>query len=99
MRDVCTPDPHLFRPAIVGEPNGSEAKLDAQHADADSCEPVMGRQGYLQDEELLLMEAREAGKSWSDIAAMLPGRTVTALKRHYNTFLRPQVSSLVIICA
>lgn len=45
------------------------------------------------------MEAREAGKSWTDISAMLPGRTVTALKRHYNTFLRPKVSSLVITFA
>ena len=59
----------------------------------------MGQQGYLRDEELLLMEAREAGKAWTDISAMLPGRTVTALKRHYNTFLRPKVSSLVITCA
>lgn len=83
----------------MGEPDGSEAKVSTQDANGDSCEPVMGQQGYLRDEELLLMEAREAGKSWTDISAMLPRRTVTALKRHYNTFLRPKVSSLVIICA
>lgn len=54
----------------------------------------MGSNGYLRDEELFLMEAREAGKTWTDIADMLPGRMVLQLKKHYAMYLRPRVCYL-----
>jgi hypothetical protein len=39
----------------------------------------------------LLMDARALGKSWAEIAEMLPFRNATMLRRHYATHLKHKV--------
>ena len=38
------------------------------------------------------MQARELGKSWNEIANMLPGRTITAIRKRHQQLLQVKVS-------
>ncbi len=51
-------------------------------------------QGYLPQEDALILQARDLGKSWADITAMLPGRSSKSIRRRYTEHLRPKVLSM-----
>lgn len=66
-----------------------------RHTDAHVHRPpVLPTTGtnYLPEEDDLILQARELNKSWAEIASMLPGRSSTAIRKHYTNTLRPKVS-------
>ncbi len=90
---VSTIDPRLFVPA---RPKVQEAQIPLQRmSDAQVQRPVLVQTSgtsYLPEEDALILQARELNKSWVEIASMLPGRSSTAIRKHYTNTLRPKVS-------
>lgn len=46
---------------------------------------------FMEEEDVLLLEAKTQGKPWSEIANMLPERGMKALKRQYTILQKPRV--------
>ncbi|KAA6417048.1 MAG: hypothetical protein FRX49_12990, partial [Trebouxia sp. A1-2] len=56
---------------------------------------VAGRNGGLalpfsKEEDRLLLDARSLGRTFADIAKMLPARNVTQLRKHYSVICKPK---------
>jgi len=92
VQKVAVLDPRLFAAA---RPKVQEAQAPVQrHTDAHVQRPPVAptsSSSYLPEEDALILQARELNKSWPEIARMLPGRSSTAIRKHYNNTLRPKV--------
>lgn len=44
----------------------------------------------------LLLDARNLGKTFADIAKMLPARNITTLRKHYSMLTKPKVSACTV---
>lgn len=92
VQKVSPLDPRLFVPA---RPKIQEAQVPLQRTtDAQVQRPVLVQTSgtsYLPEEDALILQARELNKSWLEIASMLPGRSSTAIRKHYTNTLRPKV--------
>ena len=85
---VAHPDPVNFKPAFLTELS-VQPLLEPQPV-LPVVEPVPAST-FLPEESALVLEARSLGKPWSDIARMLPDKSMKALKRQYTLLQRPRV--------
>ncbi len=63
----------------------------AQHGAQGHLAMLLYLCGGAQSPTLPHAQARELGKSWVEIAAMLPGRSSTAIRKRYTNMLKPKV--------
>lgn len=99
VRNVTPLDPRLFRPVVqhiaqppLPQPQEVRPALATATPIAPSAATAAAPlHGYLPQEDALILQARDLGKSWADIAAMLPGRSSKSVRRRYTETLRPKV--------
>ncbi|KAL0032654.1 hypothetical protein WJX79_000612 [Trebouxia sp. C0005] len=97
----CKPFVHCFQDPVPALPEpifpshilgylGSSLR-GSRDLDSD----VAGRNGGLalpfsKEEDRLLLDARSLGRTFADIAKMLPARNVTQLRKHYSVICKPK---------
>ncbi len=92
VQRVSILDSRLFVPKrqTVQEAQVPASRITDTHVPRPQVLPATGT-SYLPEEDDLILQARELNKSWAEIASMLPGRSSTAIRKHYTNTLRPKV--------
>ena len=85
---VEPPDPKSFRPTFLRE---LERLPQLEPVVALPTVKPVPASCFLAEENVLLLEARSLGKPWSEVARMLPEKSLKALKRQLTLLQRPKV--------